>query len=164
MNDATLSSHLVARLRSQGAHADFGAVVRDWPPELRGVRPEGLPYSGWELVEHVRLAQRDILDFCRDPDYVQPDWPADYWPEDAAPPDEAAWDASLRAVEADRAALEALVADPEADLLAPVPNGDATQTLAREALLAADHMAYHLGQLVVVRRLLGAWPPEDDAG
>lgn len=162
--DAALRTHVLDLLTARQAHCTFETAVAQMPPARRGDRPDGLPYSVWEQVEHLRRAQHDILVYCQDPAYAAPDWPADYWPEDAAPPDEAAWDASLRAVEADRAALEALVADPEADLLAPVPNGDATQTLAREALLAADHMAYHLGQLVVVRRLLGAWPPEDDAG
>src|SRR5687767_6053982 len=128
------------------------------PEGQRGQRPEGAPHSPWELVEHLRITQRDILDFCRDPEYHELAWPEDYWPGDLAPPTPPAWDESLAAFQRDREALAALAADPEVDLFAPIPWGSG-QTCLRELLLAADHTAHHLGQLVLVRRLLGSWPP-----
>ncbi|WP_022836805.1 DinB family protein, partial [Salisaeta longa] len=120
----------------------------------------GLPHSGWELVEHLRIAQRDILDFCQADAYEQPAWPDDYWPAAAAPPSENAWHDSLQQIRDDHAALCTLVRDTP-DLMAVVPHGE-TQTFLREALLVADHNAYHLGQLVDVRRALDCWPPEAD--
>lgn len=140
------------------AHADFEAAVADLAPNLRGVAPPGLPYSPWQLVEHLRLTQADILEFCRNVDYVEQQWPDDYWPQSAAPPDAQAWDASIAAFRRDRAALQQLIKDPDCDLFAKVPAGTG-QTFLREFLLVADHTAYHVGQLVAVRRLLGAWEP-----
>ncbi len=160
MDLAALRRHLVARLESRGAHRAFDAVTAAWPADRRGVRPDGLAHTGWELVEHLRIAQHDILAFCRDPAYAAPDWPAAYWPDTPAPPSAAAWTASLDAVRADTAAMVALVEDPATDLFAAIPHGDG-QTYLREALLVADHNAYHLGQLVDVRRALGCWPPEE---
>lgn len=140
----------------ESAHVGFDRAVAGVPPELRGVAPPGLPYSPWQLLEHLRLAQRDILDFCRDPDYREPKWPDDYWPRSAAPPSPDAWEESVAAFRRDRAELERLAADPDLDLLARIPHGgDATYL--RELLLVADHNAYHVGQLVAVRRLLGIW-------
>lgn len=138
------------------AHADFEAAVADLAPHLRGVTPPGLPYSPWQLVEHLRLTQADILEFCRNVDYVEHKWPDDYWPKSAAPPDAPAWDASIAAFRRDREALKKLIKDPDCDLFAKVPAGNG-QTFLREFLLVADHTAYHVGQLVAVRRLLGAW-------
>lgn len=152
-----LRRHLLAALDGRGAHVDFDAALRDLPEALRGRRPEGLPYSPWELLEHLRFTQRDLLDFCRDSDYAEPDWPGDYWPDDPAPPSPEAWDASVAAFREDLEALQALITDPTTDLLAEIPHGDG-QTYLREVLLVIDHNAYHLGQLVAVRRLLGAWP------
>lgn len=140
------------------AHADFEAAVADLAPNLRGVAPPGLPYSPWQLVEHLRLTQADILEFCRNVDYVEQQWPDAYWPQSAAPPDAQAWDASIAAFRRDRAALQQLIKDPDCDLFAKVPAGNG-QTFLREFLLVADHTAYHVGQLVAVRRLLGAWEP-----
>lgn len=140
------------------AHADFEAAVADLAPNLRGVAPPGLPYSPWQLVEHLRLTQADILEFCRNIDYVEQQWPDDYWPKSPAPPDAQAWDASIAAFRRDRAALQELIKDPGCDLFAKVPAGTG-QTFLREFLLVADHTAYHVGQLVAVRRLLGAWEP-----
>lgn len=140
------------------AHADFEAAVADLSPNLRGVAPPGLPYSPWQLVEHLRLTQADILEFCRNIDYVEQQWPDDYWPQSPAPPDAQAWDASIAAFRRDRAALQQLIKDPDCDLFAKVPAGTG-QTFLREFLLVADHTAYHVGQLVAVRRLLGAWEP-----
>jgi hypothetical protein len=154
--DRSLRDHLVKLLDWQDAHAGFDKAVAGLPPGLHGRVPPGLPYSPWQLLEHLRLAQRDILDFCVDPGYQEPSWPDDYWPKDAAPSSATAWDDSAAAFRADRAALQRLAADPGVDLYARVPNGQG-QTYLRELLLAADHAAYHVGQLIVVRRLLGAW-------
>jgi hypothetical protein len=138
------------------AHADFEAAVADLPPDKRGVAPAGLPYSPWQLVEHLRLTQADILEFCRDADYVEQQWPEDYWPKSAAPPDAKAWDASVAGFRRDREALQEMIKDPSRDLFARVPAGNG-QTFLREFLLVADHTAYHVGQLIAVRRLLGIW-------
>ncbi len=156
--DASLRMHLLKLLDSPQAHRTFDDVIRDLPPALRSERPDGLPYSPWELLEHLRLAQRDILDFCRDPAYEAPVWPEDYWPETSAPPDEQAWNTSIRRFRTDLDAMKQLVRETN-DLYGEIPHGDG-QSYLREALLVADHNAYHLGQLVTVRRLLGAWPPE----
>src|SRR5581483_3414889 len=125
-------------------------------PDLRGRRPDGAPYSAWELLEHLRRTQRDILDFCVSPQYEELEWPADYWPPSSEPPTPGAWDASVAQFLDDRRALQELAANPAIDLSTRVPNGDG-QTYLRELLLVADHTAYHVGQLVLVRRLLGNW-------
>jgi uncharacterized damage-inducible protein DinB len=151
-----LRSHLIKILDWGDAHVDFESAVEGIPADLRGERPVGLPYSPWELLEHMRRTQRDILDFCRDPAYKQPEWPDDYWPGTARPPSAEAWEESLDAFRADRQALKGLTADPKLDLFDEVPQGDG-QTYLREVLLVADHNSYHLGELVAVRRLLGAW-------
>ena len=140
----------------EDAHATFDAAVNGLPPAQRGMTPPGLPYSPWQLLEHVRLAQADILDFCRNSHYKDMKWPDDYWPADAAPPDGEAWDHSVRRVREDRRALQAMAADPSIDLGARIPHGSG-QTYLRELLLVAGHNAYHVGQLVLVRRLLGSW-------
>jgi uncharacterized damage-inducible protein DinB len=148
----------IARLLDwEDAHVGFEKAVTGLPSELRGQAPSGLPYSPWQLLEHIRLTQHDILEFCRNPAYEELDWPEDYWPESASPASAAAWDKSVAAVRKDREALKQLALDPGLDLLARVPAGDG-QTYLRELLLVADHTAYHLGELVVVRRALGAWP------
>ena len=154
--DTALRRQLAELLSSSHAHADFDAAVKDLPVELRGKRPRGAEHSPWELLEHLRIAQGDILEFSRDAKHASPKWPEGYWPAAAAPPDEKAWDKSVRAFRRDRKALCELVADPATDLFAKIPHGDG-QTILREALLAADHNAYHIGQLVLVRKLLGAW-------
>jgi uncharacterized damage-inducible protein DinB len=119
-------------------------------------KPSGAPYSAWQLLEHMRIAQRDILEFSRNPKHVSPEWPEGYWPTKEAPPTKAAWSNSVRAFRSDLRAMQKLVANPASDLFARIPHGDG-QTLLREALLVADHNSYHLGQLVMLRRLLGAW-------
>ncbi|MGH9558276.1 MAG: DinB family protein, partial [Bryobacteraceae bacterium] len=151
-----LRDHLLYLLRGGGAHADFDSAIKGLPADLRGKRPRGAPHSPWELLEHMRLAQFDILDFCRNPEYVGRKWPDDYWPKSAAPPSTSAWTKSVRAFREDLEAMCELVANPIKDLFARIPRGE-EQTVLREALLVADHNAYHLGQLVLVRRLLGAW-------
>ena len=154
--DDPLRTHLVRLLTARQAHCTFEEAVADLPAPLRGQRPEGLPYSPWEQVEHIRTAQHDILHFCRNADYAQPAWPADYWPDAPAPPSDAAWTESIEQVQADLASMCDLVRDPSLDLTDEIPHGDG-QTYLREAMLVADHNAYHIGQLVTVRRLLGAW-------
>ena len=153
-----LRAHLLELLHGGHAHLSFDDAVRDLPADLRGKAPRGSPYTAWQLVEHLRLAQDDILRFSRNTDgsYEELEWPDDYWPKAKAPRDDAEWEASLAAFRADRKAMEGVVADPAQDLFAPFPWGDG-QTLLREAMLVADHTAYHLGQLVLLRRLIGAW-------
>lgn len=156
--EKALRDHLINLLEGRGAHRDAAYVFGGIPPEARGKRPGDLPYSPWELLEHLRIAQWDILEFSRDPDHESPDWPKGYWPTQPAPPSEDAWEESLASLLSDLAQMVELVRDPGGDLFTPFPWGDG-QTLLREALVVADHNAYHLGQVVVVRRLLGAWPP-----
>lgn len=154
-NDA-LRTHLARLLEWQDAHASFDSAVQGVPPEVRGVRPAGLPYSAWELLEHLRFTQWDILEFCRNPAYQEPRWPDDYWPDSPAPPRPEAWDESVAAFHADREALRQLAADTSVDLFATIPHGSG-QTYLRELLLVVDHNAYHVGQIVAVRKLLGVW-------
>lgn len=157
MPDETALRKQIARtLDWEEAHAGFDSAVEGLAPELRGKAPPGLPYSPWQLVEHIRRTQADILEFCRAPSYAEKEWPKDYWPETAAPPTAKAWDDAIAAVRRDRKALAALTLDEKTDLTAKVPNGT-SQTYLREVLLVADHTAYHVGELIVVRRLLGAW-------
>lgn len=151
-----LRAHLQKLLDWQDAHVGFDAAVDGIAPELRGAVPAGLPYSAWQLVEHLRLCQEDILDFCRNPAYAEKEWPDDYWPGAAAPPSASAWQKSIAAFRKDRDELKRLAADPGVDLFARIPHGSG-QTILRELLLVADHNAYHVGQLVAVRRALGAW-------
>ena len=151
-----LRRHVLALLDWHDAHVTFDDAVAGIDPQLVGIQPPGLPYSLWQLLEHIRLAQKDILDFCRNPAYSEPEWPAAYWPPTPAPPTPAAWDDSVAAVRSDRAAFTAMFADPALDPFATIPHGQG-QTYLREALLVADHNAFHFGQLVVLRRLLGAW-------
>lgn len=142
-------------LNRSEAHVDWKEVVEGVSPKFRGVRPPGSPHSLWELLEHTRIAQWDILEFSRNPKHVSPDFPSGYWPESPAPPSEAAWDKSVKGLLSDMESMRKLLAETK-DLLAPIPHGSG-QTILREALLAADHNAYHLGQFVLVRRLLGNW-------
>ena len=154
--NTALGAHVAKALDWQEAHVGFDKAVAGLPAELRGRRPPGLPYSAWQLVEHLRLTQHDILEFCRNPNYAEPHWPGDYWPSTDAPPSSAAWDESLAAFRRERDALKLVANDASLDLFAKIPHGSG-QTYFRELLLIADHNAYHLGQLVAVRRLLGAW-------
>lgn len=149
-----LRGQLSRLLGWEDAHVGFDAVVEGFPPELRGRRPEGLPYSAWELLEHMRICQRDILDFCVDPKYVEPKSMSEYWPGTAAPGNPGAWDESVAGFRRDLEAVRRIAR--ERDLFAAVPQGTG-QTFLREIVLLADHNAYTLGQLVLVRRLLGIW-------
>jgi hypothetical protein len=157
--EQALREHLIYLLRDGGAHLGFDAAIADLPAHLRGAKPAGVPHSPWRLLEHLRIAQWDILEFSRNPNHVSPSFPRGYWPASDAPPDDGAWDCSVASFRADLQAMCNLVADPKTDLFARIPHGEG-QTILREALLVADHNAYHLGQLVIVRRALGAWSGE----
>jgi hypothetical protein len=152
----SLRSELDRLLSGQGAHADFDAAVEGFPSELRGVKPDGAAHSPWQVLEHLRLAQWDMLEFSRDPKHISPEWPDGYWPREAEPENSAAWEHSVDAFQRDLKGMRDLVADPRSDLFQPFAHGDG-QTLLREALQLADHNAYHVGELVLLRRLLGAW-------
>jgi hypothetical protein len=154
--DKLLREHLATVLTWGEAHADWNQALAGLDPAHRGVRPAGSPYSAWELLEHARISQEDILDFSTNPHYVSRDWPAEYWPKTPAPPDDAAWEKSVKEFAKDTEAMATLVKDPHTDLFAKIPHGTG-QTILRQALLLADHNAYHLGQFVLVRRLLGTW-------
>ena len=151
-----LRDHIIYLLNGGGAHAGFDDAVKNMPEELRGVKPDGLPHTAWMLLEHLRLGQWDILEFCRNSKYEAPEWPKDYWPKTEAPPSAGAWNKSVRQFRKDLQSMQELVANPKIDVYARIPWGNG-QTILREALLVADHNAYHVGQLVDVRRLLGAW-------
>lgn len=156
MDEKALREHVRKVLSWGDAHLDWKAALADLTPKQRGAKPKGAPHSAWELLEHVRIAQWDMLEFSRNPKHVSPDFPSGYWPKSSAPASDAAWQKSVKAFQSDLAEMEALVADPKTDLLAAIPGGSG-QTILREALLVADHNAYHLGQLVLLRRLIGAW-------
>jgi uncharacterized damage-inducible protein DinB len=151
-----LRQHLVSLLNEGNAHATFDQAIENLPAELRGRVPEGAPHSPWQLLEHLRLAQEDILDFSRNPEYQERKWPEDYWPKSPVPPSDASWEESVSAFHSDLQQMSDLVQDPATDLFARIPHGSG-QTILREAMLVADHNAYHVGQLVLVRQLLGAW-------
>ena len=149
---------IVARsLEWEEAHATFEKSIADFPEALRGKRPANFPHSGWELVEHIRIAQDDLADFMERADYHQVKWPDDYWPKSPEPPSAAAWDESIAAVLRDREHLKQIAMRESIDLAAKIPWGTG-QTYLRTILVAVDHTAYHVGQIIAVRRLLGAWP------
>ncbi len=155
-NDTALRRDVRVLLRGGRAHVGYDKAVADLPEVLRGKKPRGAPYSPWQQVEHIRLTQWDILEYIRNPKYKALKWPDEYWPKGAAPPNAGAWEKSLKAYRADLRALESIVADISIDLLAPLPHDPEATTL-HEVLLVADHTAYHLGQLIVLRRLIGGW-------
>lgn len=155
--DGLLKEHLVYLLKGGGAHLHFEAAIDGLPAELRGRRAAGLSHTAWQLLEHMRIAQWDILEFSRNPKHVSPDFPEGYWPKTEAPPSGDAWEKSAGEFQRDLKAMIALARNPRTALLEPIPHGEG-QTILREALLLADHNAYHLGQLVGLRQALGAWP------
>ncbi len=155
-HEQILRKHLLELLGGGGAHVKFEDAIKDLAPKLRGAKPEKFPHTPWMLLEHLRIAQWDIVEFSRNKKHESPKWPEGYWPKTEAPPDAAAWDKSVKEFLRDRKAMEDLVGDPKTDLFAKIPWGDG-QTILREALLVADHNAYHLAQIVDVRRLLGDW-------
>jgi DinB superfamily len=154
--DKFLRTHLLELLNGGQAYAKFDKVVADFPPKLRGEIPTGLAHSAWMLLEHMRIAQWDILDFSRNPKYEEMKWPDDYWPKSPAPPSDGAWDKSVKSFRTDLNAMKKLVNNPKTDLFAKIPWGSG-QTILREAMLIADHNSHHLGQLIDVRRILGIW-------
>ena len=157
-SNTLLRQQVVSLLKGKEAHADFDAAIENLPAAARGKRPKGAEHSPWQILEHLRIAQWDILEFAVDPKHKSPDWPEGYWPKTLAPKSVTEWDASVKNFRRDLKRLCDLVASESTDLLAKIPHGDG-QTILRQALLAADHNAYHLGELVLVRRLLGAWQP-----
>jgi uncharacterized damage-inducible protein DinB len=158
MNDP-VREQVIKLLAGGQAHATFDDVVKNFPAKLRGLKPKGAPHTAWQLLEHMRIAQSDILEFSRDAKHISPSWPEGYWPKTQKPPSDAAWKKSVAAIRKDLAAMQRLVNDPKTDLHAKIPHGTG-QSILREALLVADHNAYHIGQLLLVRRMLGAWRDE----
>lgn len=156
MSDSSLRQHLVELLKGGSAHADFNSAINDWPEELLGKHASKFPHTAWQLLEHMRIAQADILNFSRNAEYKELTFPDDYWPRHDKPSNGDAWDESVSAFRRDLKAMQDLVADPKTDLYQRLPWGSG-QTVLREALLVADHNAYHLGQMVTLRRALGAW-------
>ncbi len=155
-DDKVLREHLTYLLKGEGAHVDFEGAIKDLPVSLQGKKPKGAQHSPWEVLEHMRIAQWDILEFTRNASHVSPEFPGGYWPSAQTPPADDAWAKSAQAFRADLAAIVELVENKSTDLSAPIPHGDG-KTILREVLLVADHNAYHLGELVLLRRLLGAW-------
>ena len=153
---AALVAELTALLTAGNAHATFEQAVAELPPSVRNQAVPEVPYTIWHLVEHLRIAQADILEFCLNPGYVAPEWPAGYWPDKTKPVDEAGWQAALAAIHRDQQQFIALLENPATDLFTPLAHGDG-QTIFREALLIGDHNAYHTGEIVLLRRLLGMW-------
>lgn len=153
-----IQKQVIAFLKGGNAHATLDEAVKDFPVDQRGKKPNALPYSAWQLLEHMRIAQHDILRFSKNYDrkYQSPKWPEDYWPKSPEPPSEKAWNDSIQQIKADLKEFEELLKDPNSDLTEAFPWGDG-QNLLREALLIADHSAYHLGEIVALRRMLGAW-------
>lgn len=153
-----LRKQLLTLLKGGEAHIDFETAIKNFPVQLRGKVPDGLPYSAWQLLEHMRIAQRDILNFSAPPTggYHSLKWPGAYWPESPEPSSEDGWDHTVAAIRKDREHFESLILKHEADLFRPFRWGNG-QNLFREALLIADHTAYHLGEFIILRRLLGAW-------
>ncbi len=155
--DQSIREHVLSLLRGGNAHTTFDDAISDLPPDARGKKVRGLPYSAWMLLEHLLIAQWDILEFSCNPKHESPEWPKGYWPQTSAPANDAEWTKSVKSFRANLKAMEQLIADPKTDLYAQIPWGQG-QTVLREALLVADHNAYHIGELVLLRRLLGVWP------
>jgi hypothetical protein len=152
-HDQSLRDHLLSLLQGRNAHISFDDFVKDFPVKVCGQEIEGLPYTAWQVLEHMRIAQWDILEFCRDAKHVSPKWPKGYWPEPGKPGNEKLWKETVKKFRHDLKQLEDIVADPSIDLFAKIPHGSG-QTVLREALLVADHNSYHLGALLVIGRLV----------
>jgi hypothetical protein len=155
-DDKALRDHLLEMLRGGSAHVDLATVLDDFPAKLTGSKPDQVPYSAWQLLEHMRFTVSDLLLFSTDPKYVAPNWPDDYWPAKKAAPQPDEWETSVNALQADLTAFEAMVRDPKTNLYAKIPWGEG-QTLLREVLLVCQHTSYHLGEMVLLRRELDAW-------
>ncbi|WP_338867838.1 DinB family protein [Spirosoma sp. SC4-14] len=155
--DSAVRNQLIALLTGSNAHQPFEEAIHGLPAALRGIKPQKLPYSIWQLVDHIRIAQWDILEFSRNPAHQSPPWPSGYWSKEVAPINDQDWQQAVDQVRQDREAFLALINDPKRDLYEPFAHGDG-QNLLREALLIADHTAYHVGEIIIIRRLLNAWP------
>jgi len=156
IDNRELREQLVELIRGGSAHADVKSALADFPADKRGVKPDGAPYNAWQLLWHMNVALHDLLEFCTNPKYLAPKWPDEYWPKEELPPSNAAWNATVRALEVDLAAFERMIKDPAQNMYATIPWGDG-QTVLREILLAADHNSYHLGQIILLRKLIDAW-------
>ncbi|MBV8672212.1 MAG: DinB family protein [Acidobacteriaceae bacterium] len=154
--DRALRDHLLELLRGGSAHVDIATVVDNFPHEFAGTKPKNVPYTPWQLLEHIRFTVNDLLLFSTDPKYAAPNWPDDYWPAKQAAPEPGEWERSVKALKADLSAFEGIIQDSKSNLYARIPWGDG-QTLLREVLLASDHTSYHLGELVLIRREFGVW-------
>lgn len=159
--DSQLRQQLADLLRDGNAHMPFAEAVADFPIDRINDRPANVPYSYWHLIEHLRITQRDILDYLADPNYQEMEWPKDYWPAPDATTDQAGWDASIAGFEADLSQLIVLVQDPASDLTAPVPSNP-DHTVLREILIIADHNAYHVGELAILRQTDNTWGKEHE--
>lgn len=155
-DDQFLRDQLVDFLKKGNAHVDLFSALKDFPPDLYGKKPKGASHTAWQLLEHIRIALNDLLVFSTDPNYVAPKWPEGYWPKEDAPKNDAAWKTSIKALKADMQAFEKLIRNPESNLYSRIPWGEG-QTLLREVLVAIDHNSYTVGQLVMLRKQLGAW-------
>jgi len=160
--ERVLREHLVRLLSKEQAHSGFESAVADFPAGLRAVKVPHSPHTPWQLLEHMRIAQWDILEFCRNPRHVSPSYPEGYWPPTDSPPDGAAWERSVSTFCADLRAMIDLVRDPKTNLFARIPHGQG-QTVLREAMLVADHNSYHIGQIILLRRMAGAWEPSESS-
>jgi len=154
--DQVLRDQLIEMLTGEHAHVNFDNAIKGIPEKLIGVRPDKIPYSIWQITEHIRITQWDILEFSRKEQHISPKWPQGYWPKNEAPQDISEWKESLRLIKNNRDSLIEMIADHNNDLLRPFPYGQG-QNLLREALLVIDHTSYHTGEIIVVRRLLGSW-------
>lgn len=155
--ETALREQLVALLKGGQAHATISDAVADFPADRIGERPRGAPYSAWQLLEHIRITLHDLLEFATNSEYIELEWPAGYWPQDASPGAGQSWNATIKAIHADLKSFEALVQSPTSNLYATIPWGKNGETLLREVLLAADHTSYHVGELILLRRVLGIW-------
>jgi hypothetical protein len=158
-NDAVLRAQLVQLLQQGNAHMPFDQAVAGFPLDRINEQLPGLPYTPWRLLEHVRIAQWDILEFVRNPDHASPEWPEGYWPPEGVEADPLRWQETVQGIQADRQALVEIVQDPDTDLHAWLPQGE-PYTVLREVLIVADHGAYHLGEFALLRQVMGAWPEE----
>ena len=156
-DDTALRTQLVALLKGGQAHASLADAVKDFPADRIGEQPAGLPYSAWQILEHIRIALHDLLEFSTNAEYVEMEWPASYWPKEPTPGEGESWNRTVTAIHADLDSFESLIQSPNSNLHSTIPWGKNKETLLREALLAADHTSYHVGELIVVRRLIGAW-------
>ena len=155
--DAEVRKQLLHLLRGGNAHMTFDQAIADFPPEHFNTKPPNVSYSFWHLLEHLRIAQWDILEFVRRPEHASPAWPKGYWPHPDAQADQAAWDTTIRKFHADLQALQVMAENPEVNLTAPLPHAP-DYTVLRELLLVADHNAYHIGEFGILRQITGLWP------